>query len=225
MTDKTKIILIYVGVAVISVLILGMSFFLTTLRKEKKEQEQVDFVDVGLERMQELATLEEDITLQTETGGEVKVSDFGDDLWLAVQFYAACPMCAERNSASLLRIYNEFKDEEDFKVVCFSVDPVEDTEEKLTGIRDALDLGKDDWFFVKAEQEKLRDYMKNELHFVDITERTDPIEIQSKGRWAHDLGIRVFRGDTMIAAWRPELPLDKLRAAVSRGLNDLKSDS
>jgi protein SCO1 len=221
MTDKKKIILIYVGVAVISLLILGMSFLLAGLRKEKR-RDSPPAVEVGKEQVDEMAVLEADIELEKQDGSRVMISDLNDKVWLAVQFYAACPMCAERNAKHLLEVYNEFKGDDDFVVACFSVDPEDDTSEKLADVRDRLNADPKNWWFLKTDREKLWDFMTEKMFFTTILERFEPAEIAAKGRWAHDLGIQVYRGNTLVHKWDEGLPLDQLRDEIKEALRELK---
>ncbi len=221
MTDKKKITLIYAGVAVISVLILGMSFLLAGLKKEKR-REAPAATGVGKEQVDEMAVLEADIELERQDGSKVMLSDLNDKVWLAVQFYAACPMCAERNAKHLLEIYKEFKGNEDFMVACFSVDPEDDTEEKLADVRDRLSADAENWWFLKADREKLWNFMTEKMFFTTILERFEPAEIASKGRWAHDLGIQVYRGNTLVHKWDEGLPIDQLRDEIKEALRELK---
>ncbi len=220
MTDKKKIVLIYSIVAAVSVLILGMSFLLANLKKEKKRDGPMA-INAGKEEVDEVRKLTADIDLKKDDGASVRLADLSEQVWLAVQFYAACPECAKRNGEHLLKVYQEFQDRENFKVVCFSVDPDDDTAEKLGEIRDALDLQKN-WWFVKAEREKLWDFMRNEMLFADIAERTAPAHIAAKGRWAHDLGIQVYRGDTLVKKWHSGLPLDVLRDEVRKAFIEIE---
>jgi cytochrome oxidase Cu insertion factor (SCO1/SenC/PrrC family) len=221
MTDKKKIILIYVGVALICVLVLGMSFLLVGLKKVKKKDE-LPATGVGKEDPGDLVVLKSNLELQRQDGAAVKISDLNDKVWLAAQFYATCPMCAERNQSSLVEIYNEFKDENEFLVVCFSVDPENDTEELLSSVRDGLQLSTSNWWFLRAEREKLWEFMTKEMYFTTIKERTDPIHIAQKGRWAHDMGYQLYRGDTLVHKWDQGLPLDQLRVEIRAALAEIR---
>ncbi|MBT6400438.1 MAG: hypothetical protein HOK04_11655, partial [Verrucomicrobia bacterium] len=87
MTDKKKITLIYVGVAFICALVLGMSFLLLGLRKVNKRDE-LPATGVGKEDVGDLVVLESDFELQRQDGAKVKISDLKDKVWLAAQFYA-----------------------------------------------------------------------------------------------------------------------------------------
>ncbi len=222
MTQKKKIIFIYVGVAVISVLILGMSIFLAGLRKEKR-QDGPSALDVGKEQVDEIFVLESDLELERQDGSKVMISDLDDKVWLAVQFYAACPMCAERNSERLLEIYKEFRTDEDFMVTCFSVDPEDDTPEKLADVRDRLGADAKNWWFLKTDRETLWSFMTEKMYFTTILERFEPAEIASKGKWAHDLGIQVYRGNTLVHKWHEGLPVEQLQDEIKEALYELKN--
>lgn len=222
MTDKKKITLIYAGVAVISVMILGMSFFLTTLKKQQEEQAP-PVTDVGKAELEVLKLLRNDIELERQDGEEVKISALHDKVWVAAQYYASCPMCATRNAGPLLEVYREFQDEEDFLVACFSVDPANDTPEMLAEVREALDVPKENWWFLQAEQKKLWDYMEKEMGFVRIEERFDPIHIQQKGRWAHDIGLQLYKGTALVYKWNEGEPLEAFKTEVEKALNDLEN--
>ena len=217
MTDKKKITLIYVGVALICALVLGMSFLLLGLKKVNKKDE-LPATGVGKEDVGDLVVLKSDFELQRQDGAEVKVTDLKDKVWLAAQFYATCPMCAKRNSSSLVEIYKEFKHEDEFVVTCFSVDPENDTEELLSSVRDGLKLEKNNWWFLRAEREELWEFMTKEMLFTTIKERTDPIHVAQKGRWAHDMGYQLYRGDTLVYKWDEGLPLDQLRGEIKAAL-------
>ena len=220
MTDKKKIVLIYAGVGVFSLLILGMSFFLATL-KEKKREQAPPVTDVGKEEVDVLKLLRQDIELERQTGETVMISSLHDKVWIAAQFYASCPMCAQRNQESLVKIYNEFKDEEDFLVACFSVEPENDTNELLAEVREVLGVDESNWWFLKSDRKKLWNFMETQMGFLRIEERFDPIHIQQKGRWAHDIGLQVYRGTALVHKWDVDAPMDQLRNEVRKALRDL----
>lgn len=221
MTDKKKITLIYVVVGLITVLILGMSFFLVSLKRKQKDQGP-PMTDVGKEEVQVLNILRTDIELERQSGEKVMISEMKDKVWVAAQFYAACPMCAKRNQGPLLEIYNDFKDDDDFMVACLSVDPENDTAESLTNMREVLKLQKEDWWFLKANRKELWKYMEEEMKFPRIEERFEPIHIAQKGRWAHDIGLQLYLGTSLVHKWDTDEPLDDLRAEIKKALADLK---
>ena len=224
MSDKKKIVLIYVGVAVISLFILGVSFLLSSLKKEQKRQvEESGGVaqNVGTIVLDELAVLDEDYELERQDGEMVRLSQLHDKVWIAVQFYAACPMCAQRNQSTLLQIYNEFREEDDFLVTCFSVEPEQDDSEKMLKMQEGLEVDGKNWWFLKAEREPLFEFMEKKMFFTRIQERTNPLHIAEKGRWAHDLGIQVYRGNVLVHKWDEGHPYEQLQSEIREALREL----
>lgn len=223
MTEKKQIVLIYSVVAIVCALIIGMSVWLASLKRTKSENGPYA-EDVGKVEVTEIMSLERDLDLVKQDGEAVKISDLEDKVWIATQFYAVCPMCAERNGTRLLQVYNQFKDNPNFKVVCLSIDPESDTDEHLMNLEKGLAVDGDNWWFVKTETEKMREYMRFEMLFGDIKLRTVQSEIDEKGKWAHDMGIQVYRGDTLLKKWHEGLPPEDLTHLVAKALQSLEDN-
>ena len=224
MTDRRKIQLIYTCVGIICVMVLSMSYLLANLKRTKKEQDGPLAENVGKEEAGDIKVLERDIELVKQDGKSVKLSDLQEKVWIAAQYYTSCPMCATRNSTHLLKAYQEFKEEDDFHVVCLSVDPDEDSLEKLQEMTTALSVDPSNWWFAKAERELLWNYMRYEMWFGDIRERKEPTEAAAKGKWSHDLGIQVYRGDTLVKKWHEGLPSEDLSNAIRSALTEIRKD-
>ena len=223
MTEKKQIQMIYTGVAVISVFVLGMSFFLHSLRKTKEDLRD-PAEDYGKVEVEDYKILEADLELVKQDGEAVKISDLNDKVWVAAQFFAVCPMCAERNGKRLLEVYNEFKDEPNFRIVCMSVDPDADTQEHLLNLEKGLGIDGDKWWFVKTDREKIHDFMRNEMWFGDVRERIVPEEIATKGKWSHDMGLQIWRGNTLMKKWHEGVDPEVLPATITKALNELESN-
>lgn len=221
MTEKKQIKMIYAGVAVISLLILGMSFFLHSLKKTQGEQTGLT-EDYGKEQVQDYKVLKADLDLVKQDGESVKISDLKDQVWVAAQFFAVCPMCAERNGKRLLEIYNQFKDEANFKIVCLSVDPDADTQEHLLNLESGLGVDGEKWWFVKTDREKIHHFMRHEMWFGDVRERTVPEEIATKGKWSHDMGLQIWRGNTLMKKWHEGLDPEVLPELITKALNSIE---
>ncbi|MGJ8696470.1 MAG: SCO family protein [Verrucomicrobiaceae bacterium] len=223
MTPKKQIVLIYSVVGVISAFILGMSLWLATLKKTQASEGPVA-EDVGKVEVESITTLETDLELVKQDGTPVKISDLKDKVWVAAQFFAVCPMCAERNGKRLLEVYNTYKDDPNFVIVCMSVDPEADTQEHLLDLEKGLGVDRSNWWFVKTDRETIHNYMRYEMLFGDVRERTVPEEIAAKGKWAHDMGLQVWRGDTLIKKWDEVHGPGILPQAIEKALKDLKEE-
>ena len=190
MTYKRKIALIYISVAFISALILATTLYIRSsqLKPELVTPEAIP-----------LLTLEKDLTLTNQDGTEIHISDLQGKVWAFAQFYATCPMCAKRNGQGLKNLYHAFKDQSDFSLVCITVNPEEDTPEKMKSYAESLGADTSNWLFLTGDPEKLKDYMLNEMKYDPIQKREDPEEAIAKGALAHNMSIAVFdRNLTML---------------------------
>ncbi len=237
MSDRGKIIAIYSGVAVLSAIILAVAIHLSNQVPPQPEiahpagaQEHSGFEgDVGFlppdievfahsgaETAETFFPIVRDLEGVTQAGEAVKLSDLKGKVWIVSEFFAVCPHCATRNGQELKGIYEEFKDHPDFRMVCVSVDPENDSREHLQAIGGALGADpKNWWFFNAGDERKTHEYMEKTLRFFAIQERKDPLDIKSNGRFAHDLGIvLVDREWNVVGKW----PLATARSEQNRKL-------
>ena len=206
MSDKTKIILMYVGTAVLAVVLVGT---FTWLRKaqEAKEREAMGeriATNVGREEKKEMVRLEKDLVATNQAGEEVRLSDLKDKVWIVAEFFAECPNCATRNGDHLKKLYEAYKDNPDFHVVCVSVDPEMDDVERLQQYAKNLGADTSNWWFLTGPKERLHSYMEDEMKFLAIRERTNEADIAREGRWAHDMGLAVI-GKGMVMKEKKDL--------------------
>lgn len=191
MNDKTKIIVIYGVVALLSAGVIGSAMWIRGTRQAAFGQPIA--VEVGKEEPEVLMTLQKDLAATNQEGREVRLSALKEKVWIATQFFASCPQCAKRNYVDLMKLYAEFRDNPNFHMVCITVDPETDGVEELQEYAEALDADASNWWFLTGSREELRAYMRHEMKFMDIRERTDPASIAADGRYAHDLGLEIFR--------------------------------
>ncbi len=186
MSDKAKIAAIYITVALVSALILATTFY---IRSSQLKPELV------VPEIKPMLTLEKDLLLINQDGEEMHLSDLKGKVWAFAQFYATCPMCAKRNAQGLKNVYETFKDQPDFKLVCITVNPENDTPEEMKLYAKSLGADTSNWLFLTGDAEKLKDYMVNEMKYDPIQKREDPDEAASKGALAHNMSIAVFNRD------------------------------
>lgn len=214
MKRTTTIALFYTGVALVSAAILAIAF---TIRSRLPQPDMASIVDAGKETVFDWYPLRNDLEAVHQDGGKVKLSDLRGKVWIAAQFFAVCPHCAVRNGAELRKLYDEFKDHPDFHIVCITVDPVNDQQDKLREYAQALSADTADWWFLNAGDEATTHrYLEKEMKFFAIKERTDPADIEANGRFSHDLGfLLVDRDMQVIGKW----PLADARSDTMRKLD------
>lgn len=203
MTKKTTIILFYCGVALVCAAILSLVNFIIVPNIRANSGEAQPFRAVGQQKEQTWYSIARDLAAKNQAGEQVKLSDLRGKVWVVAEFFAVCPHCAVRNGAELRGIYDEFKDDPDFHMVCISVDPETDNGERLRDYAKALGAEPGNWWFLNAGDEKAtHDYLENTLKFFGIRERTDPADIEANGRFLHDLGLMVVDRDfNVIGKW------------------------
>ena len=191
MTDKTKIIFIYIGVAVISVIILFTAW--TFRGKPIKPPEKPYYAREG--SLAPMLKLKKDLILTNQDGQEVKISDLQGKVWAFAQFYASCPMCVERNSQGLKTLYEAFKDDPDFHLVCITVSPQTDGVKEMKSYAEAIGADTSNWWFLTGDAESLKEYMISEMKYQPIIKRKNPEEAATKGIYAHDMAIAIYNRD------------------------------
>lgn len=224
MTDRAKIFTIYGTVAVLSALIIGGAIFLGS---RVPDQQLSDFVSVGVEKVDKFFPISKDLSGINQAGEAVSLSDLKGKVWIVTEFFAVCPHCSLRNVQELQALHEEFKDHPDFHMVCVSVDPETDTQERLAEYSETYGADAADWWFFRHPDEKgTHDYMENTLGFFGIRERKDPLEISINGRFAHDLGIMlVDREWNVIGKWPlADARSDEARARDPHYYEHLKKD-
>ena len=211
MNRKSTIILFYTGVAVISIAILCLAFF---LRSRMPRPDMGSIVNVGKETAARWFDIGKDLEAVNQEGRQVKLSDLKGKVWIAAEFFAVCPHCAVRNGEELRKIYDEFGSHPDFHITCISVDPDNDKQEKLADYAKALGVDAKNWWFLNAgDTATTHEYLEKELKFFSIRERTDPVDIETNGRYSHDLGfLLVDREFRVIGKW----PLADARSEEAR---------
>lgn len=190
MNDKQKIALIYVSVAVISVLILYTTWMIRGRHVEDEPQDQPYYTQQT--DFQPLLTLEKDLVLKRQDGKEVKVSDLRGKVWAFAQFYATCPMCAKRNAQGLKSLYEKYKHNPDFVLVCITVNPENDGVDEMLSYAEGLNADTSNWWFLTGDAKSLKDYMISEMKYQAIVKREDPEAAARLGEYEHDMSIAVY---------------------------------
>lgn len=201
MKRTTTIALFYTGVAVICAIIISISMWLSKGLDAPYQKPAI--VNIGKEAAPKWFPIEKDLAAVNQENKPVKLSDLRGKVWIVAEFFAICPHCAVRNGEELRKIYDEFKDHPDFHITCISVDPENDNPGRLAEYSEALSADTKNWWFLNAgDANATHEYLEKELKFFGIRERTDPADIESNGKYAHDLGfLLVDRDFNVIGKW------------------------
>lgn len=214
MKRNTTIALFYTGVAILCVGIVSLAMW---LRPGLSTPYQAPVIDTGKETPPQWFEIAKDLAAVNQDNQQVKLSDLRGKVWVVAEFFAICPHCAVRNGEELRKLYDEFGKHPDFHITCISVDPENDKQEKLADYAKALGADSKNWWFLNAGDAKTtHEYLEKELKFFGIRQRTDPLDIEANGKYAHDLGfILVDRDFKVIGKW----PLADARSEEGKKLD------
>lgn len=185
MQAKQKIILFYVGIGIFACAILFVSFTLSNRGKEIADQalsEQTVVIDVKKE-------IENPIKLTDLNGEEFDIASLRGKVWTVNEFFASCPMCVDNYKDHLVAIHKHYQNHPDFRMVSISIDP-RDTPERIRENLANLDVDFSKWLFLTGDQDKVREFLVEELVFLPSKER-DGQEAVEKGKFAHDMALLV----------------------------------
>lgn len=91
-----------------------------------------------------------------QVGDTITKADVEGKIYVADFFFTTCPTICPIMKKEMLRVYEQFKDNPDFKILSHSIDPTHDTQEVLKDY--AEKLGVEDaqtWNFLTGDQEKI----------------------------------------------------------------------
>jgi cytochrome oxidase Cu insertion factor (SCO1/SenC/PrrC family) len=200
MNNKTKIALIYVATALFCAVIIKAALW---VRTGISEREKPYVTDTGAEKRQVFFPIQQDFMATNQMGDQVKLSSLKGKVWLVCEFFAVCPQCAMRNGAELREIIDTFGSHPDFQLVCVSIDPMEDSVEKIAEYAAVLHADAKNWWFLSnGDTQSTHDFMEKTMKFFTPKLRTDPADIESNGKYAHDLGLAlVNRNFEVVGKW------------------------
>lgn len=187
MTDRGKIITIYVVVAVLSIGVLATSFWLREVRRRSFGTHGSNFGEVGRTEPVDYGALEKDLVLTNQKGEEVKLSDLKEKVWVVTNFFAACPFCQSTASGDLKELYGEFGTNPDFHIVSITINPDADD---LQAYADMMGASDRNWWFLRGDEKEVHEYLEKEMGFLKVTKNEPP----SKSLYSHDRSLLVFDG-------------------------------
>jgi len=196
MKSKRKLVVVYATVMVCFAVALGYGFYISKQR-QKNAADVIKANDVT-------HTLESDIVLVNQEGEEIRLSDLKGKVWAFSQFYAACPMCADRNGKGLRQIYDAFKANPDFHMVCVTVNPKKDGVETLKSYANSLGADSKNWWFLTGDPEQMKEFMITKMKYQPTVERENATDAATKGIISHDMAISVYNREmSMVSRFDP----------------------
>jgi len=87
-----------------------------------------------------------DSTGSKNLDGKIYVADF---------FFTSCPSICPIMQRNMLNVYNAFKDNADFKIISFTIDPKHDSVPVLKNYADKLGVTGNSWWFLRGDRDSV----------------------------------------------------------------------
>jgi len=115
----------------------------------------------------------EDTVTNKDLIGNIYVADF---------FFTFCPSICPIVKVEMLKIYDEFLSEPNFKMVSHTMDPKRDTPEKLNTYAKNLNVDTNKWMFLTGNQDHLMDISNNGYFVAAMKDTLAPGGFDHSGR-------------------------------------------
>ncbi|WP_347441770.1 SCO family protein [Rubritalea sp.] len=206
MTDKSKIIAIYTGVAVIAVSLIIFFNWLGGVRQARaseSEQKRKDAMALSIEDVvQPITTLNRQLTTNlkgvNQDGDAVSLFDIKGKVVVFAQFYSRCNMCLGYNKIIMQELHQELKANPNVHFVTVTLDPEFDTPEKLQESAKVWNADSDSWWMINVPKEELTKFCREQLWYIDFKENEK--KTGASDAITHDMGIAVIDAQSRLQA-------------------------
>ncbi len=116
-----------------------------------------------------------DFTFINQDGDSISNSDVAGKVYVADFFFTTCPTICPIMKKEMLRVYEAYGDNPDFKILSHSIDPTHDTQEVLQDY--AQKLGIEDastWHFLTGDQEKIFEMGQTSYLTTAMSDQAEP---------------------------------------------------
>ena len=215
-SGRTKIIVWWCSIAGICAVIAFGSIFVTRAYLARSAYEVENW------RPPHLARLENDLAAINRDGREVSLGQLRDKVYVVGHQYTSCPVGCLGMAAHMKSLEIEFGDDERFRLVSISVDPLNDTPQKMDQWVKDKGIDSDKWWFLTGDPDIIRKYMISSFKFYATEEVTDPELIATQGKLAHDQRLAIVDGDANIRGYYDVMNPDRGSIEYDRLVRDLK---
>lgn len=98
----------------------------------------------------------------------VTPATFQDNIYITDFFFTSCPSICPKMKKQMLRVYNEFEDNDTVKILSHTIDPKHDTVEVLRAYAKKLGVEASKWHFVTGERKEIYDL--GAKYFISVRE-------------------------------------------------------
>lgn len=135
-------------------------------------------------------TITGDLEATERSGKTVRMSDLKGKVYVCAYVYTVCPHGCAAVIGEMMKLKKKFGDRPDFQLVSLAVLPKQDTPEFFRSYADGLQLKPTDpWWFLSGDQQKIWNFMTNDLNFAPAIEIPEEERINPLDLYQHDLRI------------------------------------
>ena len=85
----------------------------------------------------------------------VSSTDIRDKIWVADFFFTSCPTICPKMTRNLQSLHDFIRDDQDIRILSFTVDPKRDSPERLKSYADTYRVNHESWSFLTGEKEAI----------------------------------------------------------------------
>lgn len=110
-----------------------------------------------------------DFNLTDQNGNTVTPNNFKDKIYVTDFFFVTCPTICPKMTDQMLRVYEEFKDNDAVLLLSHTVMPEEDSVPVLKEYADKIEVNSNKWKFVTGDKKQIYD-LARKTYFAAVTE-------------------------------------------------------
>lgn len=117
-----------------------------------------------------------------QEGEEISNYTMDGKVYIADFFFTTCPTICPIMKTQMLRVYEKYKDEENFKILSHTLDPTHDTEAVLKEYAERIGVeDSETWHFLTGDQEKIFEIGQTSYLTTAMADKTEPGGILHSG--------------------------------------------
>ncbi|HLU84027.1 MAG TPA: SCO family protein [Vicingaceae bacterium] len=116
-----------------------------------------------------------DFNLTDQDGNTVTPNNFKDKIYVTDFFFVTCPTICPKMTDQMLRVYEEFKDNDAILLLSHTVMPEEDSVPVLKEYADKIEVNSNKWKFVTGDKKQIYD-LARKTYFAAVTEGDGGVE-------------------------------------------------
>ncbi|WP_224484072.1 SCO family protein [Robertkochia aurantiaca] len=118
------------------------------------DRHQVGLKDISADDLVTLGSAP-DFKFVNQSGDTITNEDYKDKVYVAEFFFTSCPTICPVMNNNMVKVQRAFKGEEDFGIVSFTIDPINDTPEVLRDYADRYGIELSNWNMLTGDLEDI----------------------------------------------------------------------